>query len=840
MVQSSLAHSSDNDMMRLFQQRPTPIEVAKQNGHDDLAVLLTEMFPDSSNTAAAATTDTLSPSVVSSTPSSSAPSLSAPSLASATPGSVDESPLHKACSKGLLSEMKSLLTNGADPKQVDSTGRVPLHIAAQQGYANIVRHLVRVCPSCVNMQESTASLTPLHLAANSGKLEVVRVLCAIGSADGSMIDSKGRTPLHYASEKSNLRVVAYLLKEQKCSPSVTDKAGHTPLDLAVQANAPDDVIKLLGGIPSEVHRTSEVAEKMEAAKERETGNEERESAETDGDGDDFTGLDQLLSSFMERLGGQLGLPSEMLEQMGLRSRTLHAACFKGDFNRVKSLIQDDNVDVNGKDDDGHTPVIVAAHAGHTEIVQYLSSLNDCNVGLADNSGRNAIHAACQAGHTNIVTVLLQDSQCDFMHEDKEGTVPLDLAAFNGYLDILKLLAGQRNCDQHHADHKGRSALHCASQEGHLSVAKCLVEEYGLDPMQKDRENGITSLHLAASKGHIAIVRLFCSQKTCDVEILDFSGRTPFYRACQFGRIEIAKVLVEEFNANPLAEDKNRSIGTFAAAVHGHMAFLRYLSTLSAIDFNHVDNSGRTCVHIVSQLGNLEVIKFLVEECGCDSNAVDTAHQVAPLHLAANNGHIDCVKFFCSRQGCQPDSKDVYGRSPLHYACDRGYIIVVRYLVTEQHCDPQRQDLKGISPVMMAALHDKPATTFLLSDQPSQGQSLLHRFWMDPTGFLQLAGGKVLVEEFGLAIGHQDEDGHTPIHNVAHEGHLALLKYFASRHYTKDKEDFKGRTPLHYASQNNHPETVRYLKRSASYAPTASAVQSGGSVVTVLPSVGRWT
>ena len=59
---------------------------------------------------------------------------------------------------------------------------------------------------------------------------------------------------------------------------------------------------------------------------------------------------------------------------------------------------------NAPDEDGVTPIFVAASKGHTEIVKILAPLTD-RPNAPDKDGKTPTHCAIQNGHTEIVKLL---------------------------------------------------------------------------------------------------------------------------------------------------------------------------------------------------------------------------------------------------------------------------------------------------------------------------------------------------------------------------------------------------------------------------------------------------
>ena len=90
--------------------------------------------------------------------------------------------------------VKYLLEHSSDPNAVDESKNTPLHLAARDGFINIVRLLVessKDVKSYVNSRNSNQD-TALHLAAREGKCEVVKVLINF-SSDRHWSNNDGKT-----------------------------------------------------------------------------------------------------------------------------------------------------------------------------------------------------------------------------------------------------------------------------------------------------------------------------------------------------------------------------------------------------------------------------------------------------------------------------------------------------------------------------------------------------------------------------------------------------------------------------------------------------------------------
>ena len=81
------------------------------------------------------------------------------------------------------------------------------------------------------------------------------------------------------------------------------------------------------------------------------------------------------------------------------------------------------VDVNqAKNDDGSTPLHIACHKGHIEVVATLLAEN-ADVNRVAFGGITPLYAACHNGHIEVVATLLAEN-ADVNKADNDGDTPL--------------------------------------------------------------------------------------------------------------------------------------------------------------------------------------------------------------------------------------------------------------------------------------------------------------------------------------------------------------------------------------------------------------------------------
>lgn len=87
---------------------------------------------------------------------------------------------------------------------------------------------------------------------------------------------------------------------------------------------------------------------------------------------------------------------------------LHSASTSGNVELVQLLLRacGDQLNVDGSDPEGWTPLISAASCGHEAVVRFLLVAH-AHPDMTTRQGRTALHYAASKGHLSIATALLQ-------------------------------------------------------------------------------------------------------------------------------------------------------------------------------------------------------------------------------------------------------------------------------------------------------------------------------------------------------------------------------------------------------------------------------------------------
>jgi ankyrin repeat protein len=155
--------------------------------------------------------------------------------------STGKTPLHLAAKNGFTEIVRMLLKNGAkaDQPEMDPNpivrryfGRTPLEYAVTEGH-NEVAYALIAGGANVNIKHTTGK-TPLHMAAINANFELIELLVKKG-ADLNARDSDGKTPLHLMVFDGREREAEFLI-QHKADVNVQDSLGLTPLHIAIMEN----------------------------------------------------------------------------------------------------------------------------------------------------------------------------------------------------------------------------------------------------------------------------------------------------------------------------------------------------------------------------------------------------------------------------------------------------------------------------------------------------------------------------------------------------------------------------------------------------------------------------
>ncbi|KAF3131790.1 hypothetical protein TWF703_007509 [Orbilia oligospora] len=282
---------------------------------------------------------------------------------------------------------------------------------------------------------------------------------------------------------------------------------------------------------------------------------------------------------------------------------VHLATYFGLPKSVEELLKTNNTDLEAQDDNGRTPLALAAWWGHNEVIDLLLD-KGANLETKDDDDQTPLLQSVIQGSDEVVKLLLgrgADMEC----KDGFGRTPLLWAAWRGYEKITRLLL-EEGADVEAQDNDGRTPLSWAVWWGNEKAINLLLQ-CGAYLEIKDYD-GQTPLLWAAMKGHDRTIKLLL-ECGADLNAKDESGRTSLSWALWWEDEKMIELLIDK-GADMEVRDKFNQTPLLWAAMKGHSGIAKLLLDKGA-DLEAKDNDNRTPSALARHWGHEDVVKLLM-------------------------------------------------------------------------------------------------------------------------------------------------------------------------------------------------------------------------------------
>ncbi|XP_056420109.1 kinase D-interacting substrate of 220 kDa isoform X2 [Hyla sarda] len=335
---------------------------------------------------------------------------------------------------------------------------------------------------------------------------------------------------------------------------------------------------------------------------------------------------------------------------------LMLAAEQGNLEMVQELLQK-RANCNLEDVDNWTALISAAKEGHVEIVKELL---DCNANLEhrDMGGWTALMWASYKGCTEVVELLLAKGANPHITGLQYSVYPIIWAAGRGHSEIVKLLlqyGAKVNC----SDKYGTTALIWAARKGHFECVKSLLQ-MGAD-VDQEGANSMTALIVAVKGGYTDSVKEILKRNP-NVNLTDKDGNTALAIAAKEGHTEIVQDLLDAGTYVNIP-DRNGDTVLIGAVRGGHVEIVRaLLHKYADIDIRGQDN--KTALYWAVEKGNATMVRDILQ-CNPDTE-ISTKDGETPLIKATKMRSIEVVELLLDK-GAKVSAVDKKGDTPLHIA-----------------------------------------------------------------------------------------------------------------------------------------------------------------------------
>jgi serine/threonine-protein phosphatase 6 regulatory ankyrin repeat subunit B len=676
-----------------------------------------------------------------------------------------------------------------DAKTVD--GLTALHLVAEG------REDLDSNPQIIRSEEDRCNVVRMLLEAEKQRRSS-NVDCHLNQSDVLK-----RFPIHYGVECDSAEVVKELLKWTDTPINAQDIYGLTPLHLATRskANNREAIVASLFDVHNiNINIKSVMSSVIEQSPFRMYDFEGSDlflpflpvqPLEQDGIGSNHIhalhfaaqrGSAQIVDSFLRR-------PEITINVQDDKGFTpLHLAAQQAHVGVVERLLQSQLALVDGAAD---RSVHLTSESGHSKEEMLLEpAANEVNINGTNNDGNTPLHLASEEGHVEMVRVLLEHiSKSGFNWKNNDGNTPLHLATNSGHAEVVKLFLEHTTFQlifNGEDNNIGNTLIHHATKNGHVEVVKLLLQQttFRLNLNEKN-DVGDTPLHLACGEGHHKVVQFLLENvRGLNINARNDDENTPLHLAIDNGNVEVVKVLLgcvaPELNFSR-ENDGNQALQL--ASKEGHV---------SKLHFNEENGDQDTPLHLASKHGHVEVVNMLLDVCGATELKLNGKNGNAntPLHLAADEGHVEVVNLllkhasldFQGRRDVQNHDtepnlaeKNDDGNTALHLASKEGHDEVVGAILLS----------KCVNKSILNAINEDGNTPLHLATKNGHANVV--------TKMLEDAPSK-------FDLNAKNKNGHTPLHFATRKCHLHVVKALCSmgQQLRANLEDGSGKTCLQYA------------------------------------------
>jgi len=224
----------------------------------------------------------------------------------------------------------------------------------------------------------------------------------------------------------------------------------------------------------------------------------------------------------------------------------------------------------------------------------------------------------------------------------------------------------------------------------------LLQSGLVDVHAEDEINERNCLHEAAISGRSLVLEA-ALQSNVDVSRVDVYGRTPLHYACMYGRIVLAKALLEHGPRTIDILDHDNFTPLIHAIVHHELDCAQQLLAYGA-RIDPESESDHVPLNLAFQYGSIMIANLLLEK---KAKLLPDAEGLYPQHLVARSGQSPDTLLMLERYGADLDQRDkLYQWTPLFHAASEGRVDCIRILL-ERGVDAQILDEKGFSAMYYA-------------------------------------------------------------------------------------------------------------------------------------------
>ena len=191
-------------------------------------------------------------------------------------------------------------------------------------------------------------------------------------------------------------------------------------------------------------------------------------------------------------------------QTNTLNEQLHHATQRGDKETVLKLLQQ-GADINVRDIQGRTPVMIATYQHNTDMVRALLQAG-ADVNIRDNNKENPLLHAGAQGWLDLLRLAIE-AHADTKLTNRFGGISIIPASERGHVEVVRELLTRTDINVNHVNNLGWTALLEAiilsnGGKAHQQIVQLLID-HGADVNLADSDS-VTALQHARARGFTEI------------------------------------------------------------------------------------------------------------------------------------------------------------------------------------------------------------------------------------------------------------------------------------------------------------------------------------------------
>jgi uncharacterized protein len=437
---------------------------------------------------------------------------------------------------------------------------------------------------------------------------------------------------------------------------------------------------------------------------------------------------------------------------------------RGDKDRVRLLLNSQQIDASASQADGATALAWAAHLDNQEVAELL------------------IAAGANPNRSNDL-----------------GVTPLSLACSNGSTAMVEKLL-KSGADANAARPSGETVLMTCARSGSVGAVKSLLE-YGANANARESSMGQTPLMWAVAQKHPKVARTLIAHGS-DVHAKSQSGFSALLFAALHGDLESSRILLAAgADVNEIGPDGMTAL--VVASASGHEALSVFLLEKGA-DPNAANSEGMTSLHyaLLRGVASLEDMSASLYPRLFRPNMVDLVEALLE-HGANPNSRLVKHPVLLANRGGGVLRMSLVGATPFLLAASNADLEVMRLLLA-----------KGADPLLATG---ENTTALMVAAGMGRRERPEENIWSERDA---LEAAKILIE-LKADVQAVTNDGQTALHAAAYNGADSIIRFLVDEGARIDAVDTYGQTPLSIAEMVIPPGLVDLAKKPLAVHPSSA-------------------